>query len=242
MGRIVSFLGVKGGVGTTTLAVNLAIALAKQDKDVVLVDLNPHAAAVALQMDLSPRIGLSQIIDKDPKEISLRLIENCLEQHSSGVRVLAMPRRWADHQLELSIEQIAAVLAGLETAADTIILDMGNGVSPVTIETAKRCHLTVVVFEGDAVAISLASELVEKLDKAGVFGSGIGLVMVNRSRSASTYTRTEIEEQLGSELLALITPAPEVAFHANKTGIPILLSQPNTAIADQIKKLCEKIT
>jgi hypothetical protein len=111
----------------------------------------------------------------------------------------------------------------------------------VAIETAKRCHLTVVVFEGDAVAIALASETTEKLDKAGVFGSGIGLVMVNRSRSASTYTRSEIEEELGSELLALITPAPEVAFHANKTGIPILLSQPNAAVAGQLQRLCEKI-
>ena len=88
----------------------------------------------------------------------------------------------------------------------------------------------------------LARDLVETLQVEGTRGSNVGLVMVNRTRTASTYTRTEIEQQVGRELFALITPAPEIAFLANKQGKPILLSQPGTAIASQIKQLSGKVT
>jgi hypothetical protein len=99
----------------------------------------------------------------------------------------------------------------------------------------------LLVLEADAVALSLASGTVSGLTDAGILSSSLGLAVVKRSRTTSMYTREEIEEQLGCDLLGLITPAPEISFHANKVATPVLISQPDTALATQLKQLCAKL-
>jgi len=240
-GHVIGFLGVKGGVGTTTLAVNVAIALAQARKSVILVDAHPWAGAVALQMGLSPRIEMALAAGEEAPKITRHLLESSLERHRSGVQVLVMPRRGVEPGGELALEQIVALLDLVETMRDVIVLDMGGGLMPATMEMMKRCHLTLLVLEGDTVALSLASDTVQRLAEVGMAGSRLKLIVVNRSRSASTYTRAEIEERLGKELLTLFTPAPEIAFHAAKMGTPVLLSQPTTVIAAQLRELSDKI-
>lgn len=240
-GRLIAFLGVKGGVGTTTLAVNVAIALCRGQQSVILADLSRYTGAAALQMGISPRSGLADVVDKEPIEISRRLLENALETHSSGVKLLAMPHGTDDVMLELTAEQAGAVLMHLQTMADIIVLDLGSGLAPTMLDAVRTCHLVVLIFEGDSVALSLARSVLEKLDREGIRGGNIAAVMVNRSRSAATYTRSDIEEELGRPLHAVITPAPEIAYHANKHNTPILISRPNTAIAIQLKQLSDRL-
>lgn len=70
-----------------------------------------------------------------------------------------------------------------------------------------------------------------------IYGGQIGFVLVNRSRSAATYTRSVIEELLQSPLIGVITPAPELFFHAAKAGVPIVTSQPDSLTATQFRDL-----
>jgi hypothetical protein len=65
--------------------------------------------------------------------------------------------------------------------------------------------------------------------------------MVNRSRTVTMFTRTEIEDRFGRELLALITPAPEISFHANREGKPIVIGKPDTPVAVQFKQLSAQV-
>jgi CheY-like chemotaxis protein/MinD-like ATPase involved in chromosome partitioning or flagellar assembly len=240
-GQVLGFLGVKGGVGTTTLAVNVAISLAKEGKNVILVDAHPWAGAVALHMGLSPRLDRALRPTNGQLQISRRLLESSFERHQSGVQVLAIPRREAAPGAEMTPEQVSTLIDMLETMGDIIVLDMGNGISPETTEMMKVCHRTILVLEGDTVAINMAVDTLRRLSELGIAGSRLQLVMVNRSRSASTYTRAEVEEQLGKELLALVTPAPEISFHATKSSMPIVLSQANTVTATQLRELGKKV-
>jgi hypothetical protein len=116
-------------------------------------------------------------------------------------------------------------------------VDMGNGLTPAALALAGRCHSTFLMLESDAVVLQLAVDTVKRLEQAGLIGSRLGLVLVNRTRSASTYTRDEIEQQLGGKLAAVITPAPEVSFHATKTGTPVVLGQADTILAAQFREL-----
>ena len=69
-GALVTFLGAKGGVGTTTCAVNTAIALAQQERDVVLVDLHPWSGAVAMQLGLNPQASLATLADQSVNSLT----------------------------------------------------------------------------------------------------------------------------------------------------------------------------
>jgi pilus assembly protein CpaE len=238
--RTIGFLGVKGGVGTTTVAVNMAVALSDETKSAIVVDLNRWSGAVALQMGITPRTGLARLAEKEPLQITRQLVESSLENHRSGIRVLAMPQR-ADGGHELTQAHLVTILDYLETLADYVLIDLGSGLSPDKVDTIKRCHLTVLVMEADAVAMALAGDVAQRLQQAGVLSSSMGLVMVNRARSVSTYSQSEIEQRLGCKLLGLITPAAEIASQANRAGVPILLNQPNTAVGNQFRELSAKV-
>jgi len=172
-----------------------------------------------------------------PDEITQRLLERHLERHASGIQVLAAVHHTAQELGELDQEQLITILDQLETMSDIVILDAGSGITPTALEAIRRSHFTVLVIEPDAVALSMARSTIQRLEQVGLAGNRLGLTMVSRSRSASTFTREEVEQQLHSELLAVFTPAPEICFHATKTGKPILLSQPDTITAAQFHEL-----
>ena len=239
--RVIGFLGAKGGVGTTSLAVNVAVALAQAGKDVILADLHPWAGSAGLQMGLPRRAGRIPLVDQAPSEITSHMLDGAIERHKSGVRILTMHAGDADVGRELAPEAVTAVLDQLETMGQVVIVDMGNGLTATALESLKHCHLTVLALEADSIAISLAGRAIQRMEAMGLAGSRLELVVVNRSRSASTYTRTELEELLGSELLAVFTPAPEIFFRATREASPVLVSQPDTGAAVQLRELSEHL-
>jgi DNA-binding response OmpR family regulator len=236
-GRTFGFLGVKGGVGTTTLAVNVAVALAQSKKRVILADLHPWAGTAAMQLGLVPRGNVSQLAQSEASGWSTALLESSLERHRSGVLVFGVPMRTQSYVGALEPEKLVALVDGFETMADVVIVDMGNGLTPTALALGGRCHSAFLVLESDGVVIQLTVETVKRLEQVGLIGSRLGLVMVNRARSTSSYTRDEIEQQLGSKLTAVIAPEPEACFHAAKTGTPVVLGQADTILAAQLREL-----
>ncbi len=233
-GAVIGFLGVKGGVGTSTLAVNVAVAMAQEGRNVILIDLNQWGRTAAMQLGLIPRAGVSLLTDRSPAEIELRALEGNMERHRSGVRLLALPR---DSDRFWSPEQVAAMIEKLEAAGGTVLLDLGSELTPVTREALQRCDVIVVVTEASPTSLFMAQELLDRLDESGLGGGRVRLVVVNRTRSAMTYTHEELEERFGDRLLALIAPAPEICFHADKVGVPILIGQPADVTAVQVREL-----
>ncbi|MBN1583192.1 MAG: response regulator [Anaerolineae bacterium] len=239
-GRMVAFLGVKGGVGTTTLAVNTAIALAQQEHDVVLVDLHPWSGAVAVQLGLAPQASLATLAEKSVSGITRNLLESCLERHTSGVQVLAATHQQSRQSGQLDRKQVIRVLEHLESMAKTTVFDAGNGLSSMAVEAVKNSHLTVLVTESDALTLTLAGHLLQQLEQIILGGDNrLGVVVVNRSSPVSPVTPEEVEKQLGHKVLCVFEYEPEICFHASKTRTPVLLGQPDAGMALQVRKLAK---
>jgi DNA-binding response OmpR family regulator len=237
--RILAFVGVKGGVGTTTLAVNVAIAATEQGRSTILVDLHPQGGTVAAQLGLQARMTLGTLLEQDPGAIDVATIENCLLSERTGLRVLPATLGPAAQPPELTVlhtEKIVRYLAGM---ADWLVLDLEPVMNLATQATLRRAHRVVLVSEADNVAIKVTHKWLAVLEQLGVGGARLGTVVVNRSNPATGYTRTQLEESLESVLLALIGPAPEMCLHANKMGIPILLQRRDTLIETQLRALAQ---
>ena len=126
-GKVFAFIGAKGGVGTTTLAVNVAIALGDHNKSVILVDLNHTAGAVAMQLGLTPGQSLLPYTERPvPPRLLTRSVTSSLLLHPSGIKVFPAPSR-AELQSTSTFTKstIQAILDELVAQAEYVVIDAG---------------------------------------------------------------------------------------------------------------------
>jgi MinD-like ATPase involved in chromosome partitioning or flagellar assembly len=241
-GRLFAFLGAKEGLGTTTVAVNAAVAFAQQKTDTILVDLQPWSDAVVSQLGVAPRASLATFAEKGARQITQKLLEDSLECHVSGVRVLAATHRGSTLSGQLGREQLAQVFEHLESAAPITILDLGNGLTPTAVEAVKKSDLTLLVVEPDPVTLDVAGNVLELLEQIVLGGaSHLGVVIVNRAGSKSPVTYDQLEKQLGPKLFAAFEYEPEIYARAAKSATPIMIGQPDVDTALQVRRLVEKM-
>jgi len=92
-GQIVAFVGAKGGVGTTTLAINTAVSLIQTQHSVTLLELRDSPGTAIFQLQLNPEQDLGTLLEKDADVLSARLINRALAQDESGLQLLAAPKK-----------------------------------------------------------------------------------------------------------------------------------------------------
>jgi pilus assembly protein CpaE len=239
--KSIALIGAKGGVGVTTLAVNLAVTLAQMDKDVILLDLQPHSGAVALQLGLSPVNSIADLLEREATALSQSVVEDSLIRHPSGIRVLPAAQGPQSVRGEIALPHLEAILSNLETVAEYLILDMGSQLSPPAQQVLKKCSQVILVTEPDKIALTLTQRALDSLQALDAKGSRISIVVVNRTRSALTPTRSTMESTLGSELLSLFTPAPELFAQAAVEGTPVAWAQQTSLQADMFRELAQHI-
>ena len=239
--RVLAFVGVKGGVGTTTLAVNVAIAATEAGHSTILADLHPQGGAVAPQLGLQARMTLSTLLEQNPDAIDSKTIEGCLLSERTGLRVLPAALGPTVQPHELTVTHTEKIIHHLAGMADRLVLDLEPVMNPATQAALRRANRIVLVSEPDHVAIKITHRWLAVLEQLGIGGVRPGIVVVNRSNPATSYTRTQLEESLESDLLALIAPAPDMCLYANKMGIPILLQKRDTLVETQLRALAQSL-
>ena len=244
--RVIGFMGVKGGVGTTTLAVNTSVAIAQSSTDqsprrVILADLHTNGGDVALQLGMTRASGLSLIVSHKAEEITARMIENALVGHVSGLRLLLAPIEQRAAPMAIASEQAESVVRQLATLADVIALDLGSRLDDGVRAVLPLCSRLVLALEPQRIAVSLMQALLAQLEKVGIGPDMVVAVIVNHSASAASLSKGTIEGLLGRDVVIVIPPAPEVAFQASDQGTPIILVQPGNIVSDQYRELARHI-
>jgi DNA-binding response OmpR family regulator len=239
-GMIIGFMGVKGGVGTTTLAANVAAALGQKEPTIV-ADIRPGEGSLGLSLGLGRSFGMTTLLAKPAAEINPRVIEGELASHTSGFKLLLSSSRPKDAQMTINPDTAAVILKNLRSMARNVVLDLGVGLTKSTVRLVKDIDQLGIVVEPQRVALNMARDLLKELDAMGIGRGRTNVVLLNRSQSSLQIPWQEAEQILSHEILAIISPAPEVAFQAAEAGFPILLFQPTSIIATQMNKLSDEI-
>jgi pilus assembly protein CpaE len=236
-----TFVGAKGGVGTTTLAVNVAVALADRNKSVILVDFNHTAGAIAMQLGLTPNQSLLPLLRNHAEPPTDRDVGKTLLLHSSGIKVFPAPSRLDATGLAVHEQTIQAILDVLMAQAEYVVIDAGNCTGPASLAGVAAADRLVIVTESDFLALEFVRQTLNVVGNYEKQGAAIDIVMVNRTRSATVISKSEAEEYLKAKLANFIIPAPEICFQSNRNRIPIMLSQPGNLTVEQIRELAEHL-
>ncbi|HEX9013653.1 MAG TPA: hypothetical protein VF813_09060, partial [Anaerolineaceae bacterium] len=236
-------MGVRGGVGTSTVALNLAVTLAQKYKLVVnAAEFRPGNGAWALELGYVNPEGLHNLVQHKPEEITRDLLNQEVIPSAYGVRFLLSSNLASDVDAINSTAQFEAVTRQLAATADISLIDIGSSQLPCAGEVLARCNEVILVLDPHPMGVARAKLLIEDLVAKG-FGKGrmITVAMVNRLRSDAVLSWSQVQDTLSQSIAVTFTPVPELAYQAAVRLVPLVMLQPDGLHAQQFTKLAEII-
>jgi DNA-binding response OmpR family regulator len=235
-----AFLGAKGGVGTTTLAVNVAAVLARSEPT-ILADFRLGQGTLGLSLGFGRSTGMANLLSRPANEISVRAVENEMVTHSSGLRLLLSSTRPKETLLNVAPDSAAMIVRHLRALCRVVLLDLGSGLNRLTARLLQEIDELMLAVEPNRVALTLARDILHEVEQIGLSHNRVNVVLINRTQSSLQIPWQEAEQILSHEMTAIISPAPELAFQASEAGFPIVQFQPSSIVANQFSKLSEEI-
>jgi pilus assembly protein CpaE len=239
--KVIGFIGARGGQGTTTVALNVGVAMQQSGLDVIVAELNPGCGSMALDLNIANPTGLARLLPRSLKDIHLRSVETELVGHKSGVRFLLASYLPQEIELEQAVSQMESVVNNLQAMCNTLVLDLGSSLRPYVKPILKMCDRVILILQPIYPTSVSARVVVEDIVNAGILRQHISMALVTRERTGLAIPWKQVEGDLGIELAGIISPAPEIAQQASRGGNPIVMMQPDSLVADQIHKLTDYI-
>lgn len=259
-GRVISFIGAKGGVGATTTALNVAASLATNDRDVNYCELRPDFSTAALQMRMRSAITFGPLLAKKPANISQADVENLLTQHGKGLQLLLSPAGTGHANTdksntdksntsmtntgtphEVSAEHAEVIVEKLAHLAELTIIDAPRFPEKVARAVLRRSDYVAIVCELEPLSWEATKAMLAKLNSWEIHNNTIGVVVICRARVTSHLILGEIRDSLACDLIAVIPPDPDECHIAVKDGVPLVLHRPDNIVAESLKTLAERV-
>ncbi|MBI3175004.1 MAG: response regulator [Chloroflexi bacterium] len=238
-GKVVTVYSPKGGVGTTTLAVNLAIALHNEDTRVVLVDGNLQFGDVAVFINEQ---GKNTIIEIAPRieELDSEIIEEIMIKHqASGIHVLAAPSK-PEYAEKVSAEQFGRVIHLLKQLYAYVVVDTSSTLTDVTLTTIDNSDVVVVVTTQEIPTIKNVSLSLDLLHTLGVQKDRVVLAM-NRFDKRIAITPERVGKNLKQDVAAVVPLDERIVINAVNRGIPFMVDNKNQLVGRGVYALAEAV-
>jgi pilus assembly protein CpaE len=219
MHMIVSFLGTKGGTGTTTLAVNGAADIRRlTGRSTVVVDVKNGPGDVALFLGLRPRHSLLTALDHlawlDPQSLSRFVVE-----HECGLHVLAAGDEFG-RPAPREADAVEQTLRALNTIYDYVILDCGTSLMMPTSGALQLSDAILLVANPDVPCLRNLQRLIDAVKTAGVPGERLQ-ILLNRASEFGVLSTAQIERVLGLNISFSVNSDYRTVASAVNSGVPV---------------------
>ena len=237
-GRVIALLAPSGGAGSSTLAVNLAAAMATEERPVGLFDLKLESGDLAALLDLKPTYSIADLC-KSAVAFDKVMLERSFSRHDSGVSLLAAPRRLGDSAL-VRPEGVARAIELSRSLFSTVVVDVDHTFRDEQFAAIGEADVLAMVFRLDFSSLRNVHRAVEHLTRQGFPADRVRLV-VNRAGQPAEVPRAKAEEALGSPIAHAIPEDARTVARANNNGAPFVIEAPTTKVARAVVQLAEAL-
>ena len=233
-----AFLGAKGGAGTTTIAVNSAVGIARLSKQpTVIVDLKAGLGEVTLFLGVRSRYSVLDAID-NLHRLDAEFLKELVIKHKSGLEILAGSDH-CDRPGGADIAGIEQVLRLLAQQYEHIVIDAGtqlNACSSAALYTADTIYL---VPNPDVPSVRNAQRLIDRIDQLGACGDRVR-ILLNRASEPYPIPPDQIESALGRPIDHMFRSDYRTVSTALNSGVPLALTG-NTELAGQFDSFTRRM-
>lgn len=245
-GEITTFFSPKGGVGTTTLAVNTAILLAggvgtppAPGARVLLVDLDLQFGQVATHLNLTPRFDLAGLTTDEQALGDPELAASYLTQHSSGLQVLAAPAH-PDAEFRVTVENLERALNVLRDRFEHVVVDCGSRLDPRSVWMLEQASTHAFVIFPEIAALRATSLLLGFLAETSTLQART-LFVVNHIFPKELLKTRDLENLLRAKPAAEIPYTEVEMIRAVNEGVPVVTSRPATPVTLAMHRLAQAV-
>ncbi len=238
--RMVSFFSPKGGVGTTTLAVNTAVATAmKHDRSVALLDLDLEWGQVATHVNMAPRFSVVELARDSAALDDPELLRAYAEQHASGLAVFGAPLR-PDQGEMIGGEHVERLIAAMLAAYDLVLVDSGSLMDDRTLTVFDRSDRVVLVVSPEIPCVRAVHALLEILAEQGAPAER-QFFALNHVFEHDMLRLDDLERSLQTEIDAELLYDPVAYLKAVNEGVPVVAATTRGAAAARLEKVAQQI-
>lgn len=233
-GRVISVFSPKGGVGKTTTAVNLAMALRTENHATVcIVDMDLAFGDVAITMQLFPTHSIEHAIGSE-QTMDYSILRPLLTAHDTGVQVLAAPSL-PDARDRITPALVSKILRTLRSEFDYIVIDTAPAFDEQTLTALDETDECVIIATLDVPTLKNVKVALETMDVLSI-AVGHRHLVVNRADDAVGITSDKVSSILGMPVSLQSGSSMDVAAATN-AGRPIQLAKPDHAFSKGMRRL-----
>jgi pilus assembly protein CpaE len=237
-GHVVSVFAPKGGVGKTTISVNMAVALRQQTRaEVLLFDADVGVGNVSSVLEVPYRMGLADLADSPPEEWTDAAFEQAVSIHpESGVRVLTWGTDPAESE-RVTVDLLLAALKWGRNHHSYIIVDNHPGYDDRTMAMLAVANEIFLVVTPEVGAVRNSSQFLELARELGL--GNVVRVIVNRANHGIRLA--DMATSLGLPISATVVSSGPKAVIASNEGKPIVTKFPREKIADDLHRVARLV-
>ncbi|MBI2781864.1 MAG: response regulator [Chloroflexi bacterium] len=237
---VVAVFSPKGGVGRTTVAVNLAVAAAQTSKRVALVDASFQFGDVGVLLNLNPKNKSIADLAGELQTGEAESLDTFMITHSSGVKVLLAPP--SPEQAELiGPSAVKKVLQGLRGSFDLVVVDCPSTFNEATLAVLDEADLILTLLTLEITSVKNMRLFLEVCEQLGYGPEKIRLVL-NRADSTLGIRVADVEHSIGRKVDHTIVSDGRSVVYALNRGVPFFLSNREAQVSQDIQRLAAAVT
>ncbi|MGI8830023.1 MAG: AAA family ATPase [Candidatus Limnocylindria bacterium] len=253
--EIVAFFSPKGGVGTTTLAVNTAVLLAGGGAPppaqnggnvvaipasrILLIDLDLQFGQVATHLNLTPRYDVAGLASDEQALADPELARSYLTMHSSGLAVLAAPTR-PEADFRVTLEGIQRMIEIMRPSFDHIIVDLGSRLEPRTLWLLEQADSHLFVLFPEIAALRAMSLLMTFLAETTPLQARSHIV-INHVFPKELLKTRDVENLLRTKPAAEVPYTEVEMIRSVNEGVPLVIGRPASPAATALRRVAQTV-
>lgn len=240
-GQVVVVTSAKGGSGVSSIAANVALAIAQPGSmSTVAVDLDLEYGDLPMLVDVPPRAGADELIhaiEADPTGVAP---EDYFARHPSGLRVLGAPRRPVD-ALQVGEHGVRALISTLRANHDMVVVDVPPGFSDPALTALGMADRIVIVITPEVTALRRTLTLFDILRDLEI-GEERQLLVLNETVDSPDLSRERVEGFLRRRIPIDIPHSLPVFHRATTSGRPAVIDSPDHPVSQELVRLSKFLT
>lgn len=238
-GTVFTIAGAKGGIGKTTLATNLAVAIRRvTGQEVVLVDGDAQFGDVSVMLDMEVERSVADLA-RDEKEINREIVQGYLKRHSSGIDVL-MAASEPDDWRALQAEHISGLARSLSETHEYVLIDTPGVMNETVAASLNEAGIVFLVTSLDVSSVKDTRTALRILQSWAMPQHRVRLI-INDNTRAPAVSAADVERACGIQATHIIPHDTNVG-PSIQTGMPIVDQQPNTRFTRSVLEIAEQVT